>query len=161
MKLYVQRDFAFPPEKVFEAFLSDAFEDRLSEKTGLGRHIEERSEDGDVTTERVKCSSKNELPMVVAKAMGTKHLTYHQINRVDRAKRVIEWRVELPVMRDKVTIKGRTTCVPHGSGARRTVDGQVDVKVRLIGSRIEKTIVSEFSKSYEQASEIVIDLLSR
>ncbi len=160
MKLYQQADFPCDANTIWEVFSSDAFAQELEAQTGIAVTILERIQEGEIEVERMRCVSKKELPKVMAKALGSKHLTYNQENRLDRASGRLTWRVDLPVLKDRVDVAGTTTVTTIPGGVRRTVDGEIHVKIRFVGGAIEKTIVTEFGKSYERASEIARRLVS-
>ena len=160
MKLHVQTDFSADPKTVWDVFEGDDFDRRLEQVTSVSRTTLDERPEGDVVVRRVKCVSKRDLPGFMARALGTKQLTYTQINRLDVAKTSMSWVVELPVLRDKVKVSGTTVIVATPSGSRRTVSGDVSVRIPLVGGRIEKTIVAEFERSYAGAAQIARELLS-
>ena len=57
-------------------------------------------------------------------------------------------------MKDKVTAKGTMTMRRVANGVERVVDGEVTVRVPLVGKKIEKAILGSVTSSYEQAAQI-------
>ncbi|MFT4626322.1 MAG: hypothetical protein ACI8PZ_004999 [Myxococcota bacterium] len=159
VKLYSQAQFQCDPSVVAEVFASEAFLLRLRDVTQITQTVLDRREEGNLVIERINNVSSKELPGMMASALGSKTLTYVQVNRLDPTTHRLEWRVELPVMSDKVRIAGVTTAVASAGGCVRTVDGECTVKVPFVGGRIEKVIVGEFMKSYERATEIARSLI--
>ena len=159
MKLYSQADFQADPATVWNVFASQIFMDRLREVTQITQTVLERREEGGLVIERIGNVSAKELPSIMSRALGSRTLTYEQTNRFDPATNRLEWAVQLPVMSNKVDIRGVTTAVVKGSGCVRTVDGVCNVRVPLVGGRIEKAIVSEFTKSYARAADIARALI--
>ncbi len=159
MKLYSESEFPCDPATVWEVFSSDAFLARLRDVTQITQTVLDRREENGVLVERVRNVSSKELPSMMSRALGAKTLTYDQINRFDAARDRLEWSVELPVMSDKVDIRGVTTAQVRGSSTVRIVDGVCTVRVPLVGGRIEKVIVSEFTKSYAKASDIAREMI--
>jgi hypothetical protein len=96
----------------------------------------------------------------MAKAMGSKHLEYNQTSRFNRATNVLEWNVVPTVMADRVTAKGRTEVTVQGGQCLRVINGEIKVKVPLIGGRIEKKLMEEIGSGYERAAEIAASLIA-
>ena len=159
MKLYSQADFPHPTAEVWSVFGSPAFVERLREVTQITQTVVDRREEGDVVIERVRNVSAKDLPGMVAKALGSRTLTYDQENRLDAKAHKVEWKVHLPVMSDKIDIRGVTTNVATATGCVRTVDGVCNVNIPFVGGRIEKAIVAEFTKSYARAADLARQLL--
>jgi hypothetical protein len=154
VKLYVESDLSFDPATAWEIFESDEFDARLEETTDLVCQVLDESMDGDVKVKRLRYTSKRDLPRVVAKALGSKNLTYEQVNRFNAATSELGWTVFLPVLSDRVSVSGTTTIKPTDTGSKRVVDGDISVRVRLIGGTIEKTVVAEFERSMSRAVDL-------
>lgn len=154
MKLYIESDLAFDPATAWEIFESKAFEDRLEEATDLVCEVLEERHEGGVKIKKLRYRSKRELPKMVAKALGSKNLTYEQVNSFDAEKSELRWDVYLPVMSDRVTVGGTTRISDAPGGAKRVVDGEINVRVRLIGGQIEKVVVAEFERSMGRAVDL-------
>lgn len=158
-KLFVESLLTVPPEVAWSVFESDDFRARLAEKTGLSSELVEARMEGDVEVRVLKFTSGTQLPKIVAKALGSSHLTYHQTNRYDAAKSQLDWDVSVPSLGDRLRVGGDTIIVPHPSGSRRTVKGEIEVKIRLIGGQIEKVVANEFRKSMEGAVDLARELM--
>ena len=154
MKLYVASDLDFDPETAWEIFESDEYGRRLEQATDLVCTVLSEGRDGDIATRHVRYVSKRELPGMVAKALGSKSLTYEQHNRFDAARSRMDWRVVIPAS-DRVQVSGITTITATPTGSRRVVDGDITVQVRLIGGQIEKAVVAEFERSMRRAVDLV------
>ena len=63
-------------------------------------------------------------------------------------------------MKDRVTVKGATTMTATPEGCRRVVDGEITVRMRLVGGQIEKAVVAEFEKSMARAVDIARELIA-
>jgi hypothetical protein len=159
VKLFVESLLPTDPATAWEIFESKEFEQRLEAQTNIRCEVLEAREEGDKTFRRLRYTSGTELPKMVAKALGSKHLTYEQHNHFDRSTGTMKWNVLLPVLGDRVSVGGTTTISDHEGGCRRVVDGDISVKMRLIGGQIEKAVVGEFEKSMERAVDIARDLI--
>ena len=95
-----------------------------------------------------------ELPAAVAKVTGTKKLIYEQENRLDRSTNTLHWQVFPAVVQDKVSAKGKMVMRAIPSGVERVVDGDITVKIPIVGRKIEKLILGSVAQSYEHAAVI-------
>ncbi|MEN0064718.1 MAG: DUF2505 domain-containing protein [Myxococcota bacterium] len=158
-KLHVENHLPTSAKEAWEVFESDEYKERLREQTNIKQEILETRTEGNIEIRRIRTEPDRELPGMVASAIGTKKLSYVQENRFDRASGRMEWSVELDGIGDRVTVKGVTTCVPDGDGCKRVVDGEITVKVPLVGGQIEKAVVAEFEKSMQRSNEVALDLI--
>lgn len=158
-KLFVESLLTVTPEVAWSVFESQDFRTRLAEKTGLTSEIIEQRTEGDVEITVLKFTSGTSLPTIVAKALGSSHLTYQQTNRYDVKKSRLDWDVSVPKLGERLRVGGATIIVPHPDGSRRTVNGEIEVKVRLVGGQIEKVVANEFRKSMEGAVDLARELM--
>jgi len=159
MKLRVESRFDVAPEQVWAAFDSEAFHRRLAAETGMERTIlEQRDEDG-IQVLKTEVKRSKELPKIAAKVLGSKQLTYIQTNRFDAASNRLTWQVEIPAMGDRLQVSGVTSLTPTATGCDRLLEGDVTVRVRLVGGAVEKAIGGEFEKTAQRAVQIVKEIL--
>jgi len=159
MKLSIRNSFPCDPATLWEVFDSAEFDKRLEAQSGVRREVISESQDGEIGVRVLRCISKKELPGFMAKAMGSKNLEYTQTSRFDPKTNSLEWNVVPTVMADRVTAKGHTTVTPSGSGCDRHVQGEITVRLPLVGKRIEKKLMEEIGSSYERAAEIANALI--
>lgn len=159
MKLQLTSDLPGDPALVWEVFEGEEFQRRLDAQTGLRTEVIETRQEGTVTIRRMRYASRTELPSVVARALGSSTLSYEQENRLDSSTSRLTWVVRIPVLGDRVKASGTTVILAHGSGSRRTVEGEVTISIPLIGGQIEKVIGAEFERSMGRAVEIARGLL--
>lgn len=158
MKLFIQSDFPFDAKTAWGIFESPEFETRLEESTGIRCEVLTTEQKGESTVRRLRYTSNSELPTIAAKALGTKNLTYVQTNTFDPTKSQLTWAVDLPMVGDRVSVGGTTTINDTASGSRRVVDGDISVRMRLVGGQIEKAVVAQFKKSMERAVDLARDI---
>ncbi len=160
MKLYVENYLPAPPSVVWEVFESDEYKERYREEVGDTLHLIERRHEGNVEIQRIRNEPNRELPGVVARLLGAKKLSFTQENRLDLDKNVMEWFVKLDVLTDMVEVKGTTSCIDAGGGeTRRVIDGEIKVKVPVVGGQIERIVVAEFEKSMRRAVDIAVEMI--
>jgi len=155
----VASDFDCAPELLWDLFHDEEYERRLHQQTGVRTTVVKHVKEGETEQRIIEVVNDTELPRFVQKALGSRQLTYEQHSTLDRGSNTLSWTVLLPVMRDKVTVQGKTRVMTHGSGSRRTVDGEVSVRIPLVGGRVEKAIAERFQESFGRAANIVRDLV--
>ncbi len=159
MKLYVENHLPIDATSAWDVFESDEYKQRLREQTKIQQEVLETRTEGDIEIRRIRTEPDRELPSMVASALGTKKLSYVQTNRFDRAAGRMEWTVEMDGLRDRVEVRGVTTCVPDGEGCKRVIDGEITVKVPMIGRQIEKRVVANFEESMQRANEVALGII--
>ncbi len=160
MKLNATATFPAPVQTVLETFLTPEFDRRLEAATKVRYEVLSEHREGTVEVRRLKFISGTELPGLVAKALGSSTLSYEQVNRLDRASGRLEWEVHVPVLGSTLHCRGVTTCVAQpGGGTARVLDGEINVRIPLVGGKVEELVGAEFSKSYARANEIALALI--
>lgn len=159
MKLHIDNVFPADPNTVWDTFNDPTFEARLEATSGIQYKTLSDAVENGIEIRRIQCTAKKELPKMLARALGAEHLSYTQVNRLDRAKNRLEWEVIPMALADKVVAKGVTTIVVKNGASHRTVDGEITVKIPLVGAAIEKTIVNEVSESYLKAADVALKIM--
>lgn len=159
MKLYVESTLPVGVDAAWDVYESDEYKRRLREQTNIQQEVLETRTEGPIEVRRIRTEPDQELPSMVASAIGTKKLSYTQENRFDKASGRMEWTVHLDGIGDRVQVSGVTTCVPDGSGCKRVVDGEITVNVPLVGRQIEKKVVAELERSMQRANEVALALI--
>ncbi len=161
MKLFVESVLDADPATVWEVFESEAYRRRLDAEAQIQQQIlEERTEPDGILFRRIRTEPDRELPKVVAKLLGAPKLCYLQENRFDPEQSKMRWQVTLEAMPDRVDVSGTTTCTALPDGrCRRVVDGELEVRVRLVGGQIERAVVAEFERSMQRAVALAAEML--
>ena len=159
MKLHVRHTFPCSMPTFWKMFWDEDFDRMLMEAAGVSRTTVWDRTEGDRRLWRMRFVPNQELPALVAKAVGTKKLVYEQDNNLHEASGVMDWEVFPAVVPDKVTSKGVMRVTESSRGVERLVEGQIDVRIPLVGSRIEKAIHKSVMSSYERTFEVSLDWL--
>lgn len=160
MKLSIRNTFACDPATLWHIFNEDAeFDRRLEAESGVIREVTEQREEGSRRIWKLRCTSKKELPGFMATALGSKHLTYDQVSTFDPERNTLHWEVVPTLLSDRVTAKGVTRVYDHGGECERVIEGEISVRVPLVGGRIEKKLLEEIEASYVRAAAIANDLI--
>jgi hypothetical protein len=115
--------------------------------------IVERQEDGDRLREvRIK-RLEREFPAAMRRAMGVDHIEYREEAEYDRKKLAYDFKVIPNVAPDKIHIGGCYRILPAGPNrCIREVDMTVEVRVFGIGGMIERHLVDDLRRSYDDAA---------
>jgi hypothetical protein len=161
MKIRVESRFDVPPEQVWGTFDSPEFHKRMAAESGMQRKVLEQHQENGIQITKTEVKRSKVLPRIAAKVLGTKTLTYIQTNRFDAAKNRLVWNVEIPAMGGRLHVSGVTSLTPTATGCDRLLEGDVTVRVRLVGRAVERAIGGEFQKTAARAVEIVHEILRR
>ena len=158
MKLAVRHTFPCTLDVFWQMFWDDDYDRMMQEATGNDRELLKDEQKGDERHWRMRFTPRQELPKMVAKATGAKKLIYEQTSRLD-ADRVLHWEVIPAIVPDKVTARGTMRAVPVQGGVDRIVDGEISVRIPLVGGRIEKAIHQSVLDGYENAYQVSLTWL--
>jgi hypothetical protein len=134
-------------------YFDEPFNMALCKATGLDRSLEKLDTQGQNVVRAVKVSPQREIPAPVAKALGGAKLEYVEHMDYERGKYLGRWRTEPFVLKDKILSSGTVQFSAVPGGVRRTVEGDVTVKIFGLGGIIERFVVSDVEKSYAKAAE--------
>ncbi|MFT7519024.1 MAG: hypothetical protein ACI9MC_001160 [Kiritimatiellia bacterium] len=159
MKLHVRHVFPCTMPTFWQMFWDEDYDQLLMDAAQVTRSMLWDRTQGDRRLWRMRFVPNQDLPSMVAKAVGTKKLVYEQDNNLDAAAGIMEWEVFPAVVPDKVTSKGIMKVHATSRGVERVVDGRIDVRIPLIGGRIERAIHKSVMTSYERAYDVSLQWL--
>lgn len=154
MKLNARHVYPCSTVRFWQMFWDPEYDRMLTEQTGLDRTDLWNRVEGDVRTWRARYEPARELPAAAQKVLGASKLVYEQESRLEQTKGELQWAVEPMVMRDRVTARGSMLVQPHPTGCERVVEGEISVRVLLVGGAIEKAVSSQLAEGYEQTHRI-------
>lgn len=135
-------------------YFDEDFNVAMCKAVNLDRSLIKRDDDGKHLTRHVKVSPRDrEVPGPVAKIVGTTKVEYVEQLDYDWGRYRGTWRSISSIMTDKVESSGTLRFEAAGDGVKRIVDGDVKVKIFGVGGVIERFIIADVEKSYEQAAE--------
>lgn len=155
MKLKVRQLYPCTPDQYWEMYWDDDFDARLQEGSKVDRAVLSQAEENGVLTRRLRFTPHAELPGPVAAIVGSPKLVWEQINRWNKATGVLSFEV-LPtfISADKFNARGTFAVKPDPGGCVVEIDGDIDVKVRFIGGRIEAQVVSQIEDGYAHQKRV-------
>lgn len=155
MKLTVRHFYPCSPERYWEMYWDEDFDAKLQQGSTVDRElIEEREADGKLVR-KLRMTPQSELPTPVAKIVGSKKLSWDQVNTWFKNDSRLTWEV-LPtfISADKFEAKGDFRVLPADGGCKLEIDGEIKVNVRFIGGRIEAEVVRQIEETYAQMKEV-------
>ncbi len=159
MKLTIRNTFPCDPATLWAIFDDPEFDRRLEAESGVRRELVGTTHEGAVVVRTLRCFSKKELPGFMATALGSKHLSYDQVSRFYADRNELHWDVVPTVMKDRVTARGITRVIPGSGECERFIDGTIEVRIPLVGGRIEAKLMEEIKSSYDRAAAIANALI--
>ena len=160
MKLDVRHFYPCSPDRWWEMYWDDGFDEMLMKDSTVAREVVEEREEGSTLIRRLRFTPHQELPTAVAKIIGAKKLVYEQLNTFDREAGVMTWKV-LPSFIDQSKFKAEGTLRADatGTGCESIAEGEITVNVRFIGGQIEKQVIAQVSAAYERMASAGQDWL--
>ena len=155
MRFHLQQEFPAPLAEVEAAFLDDAFLARLGDIPGLGRPepLEERR-DGDLVHRRVRYRFTKPVSSVVRRVVDPARLTWVEVSTTDTRTHRTTFHIEPDHYPDKLASQAAIQLTPAGQGTRRVTEGEVVVRVPLVGGRVERAIVDGLREHADAEVEV-------
>lgn len=146
-----------PFEQYFDLVLSPAFNDWLKKRLNLLERAILRSEEIDGKVHRV-VRAESQLVEAAQKFLKVERLIIEERLVVDRAARSFTWEYvpNVAVNRFSATGHGRVEPYgPNGEHVRRIIEGEVTMKLLLIGGRIERRLVDWIRENMGKAGDLL------
>ncbi|MEN9785216.1 MAG: hypothetical protein RLZZ299_480 [Pseudomonadota bacterium] len=111
---------------------------------------------GDTRVSRTRVRPNRPLPPLVQKALGAERFSYVQESVHDDSRRATRWSVLPDVLGERITCGGTAQVrdLPDGR-CERVIEGEIQVRVTLVGGAIEKAVVEELERSYGRGAEVL------
>jgi hypothetical protein len=143
MRFEIVQDIAATPDAIDAALVDAAFLVRMAELPKLGSaEVVSQARDGDVVRQDVRYLFQAELSSAVTRVVDPKKLTWVERSVCDLAAH----RTQCEIRPDNYggLLSGRydAAIVTAGAGARRTLTGELKVRMPLVGGKVERAIVS-------------------
>lgn len=162
MKLALTHLFPCTPAEFFQ-LLEDPELEALQCRVGDMRRdvVEQRQNPDGSRYRRIRCRPNRQLPVFLKPFLGPDGIVYDQVNEWDPRTNLLRWRVEVPAFGERMQVAGTTRLEPHPSGCKRTIEGEVTVKVRLVGGQIEKFVGEDLQKSYDKTARAIAEWMAQ
>jgi hypothetical protein len=127
--------------------MSDEFADASYAHSGTVRETLSSEEREDKTFSQLKITVQNKLPPIAAKVVGSTQLIWIQDQIINNQEFMMHWRIRIPNA-EKISASGTFTLIPQGDHCLRIVEGDVQVKIPLIGNKVEQHVCRQLERSY-------------
>lgn len=155
MKLKLEHRFACSPETYWEiATLDEVEAEGAAKNNGTVETISDEVIGG-IRVRRQRFTMRRELPAAIVKVLKTDHIQYELEMRIDPARHRADWVITPLVLPDRVQGSGVAVVTPTSDGCLRVIDGDLTVKVPLVGRMMEERLISEVTKSYNVTAGII------
>jgi hypothetical protein len=157
----VVHDFPCTPDRFFDILEGEALEAAIAERSTSKRELVSSGLEGDVLVRTWRITPSRELPGIIQKLLGQPTIPYLQTSRVDRAKRRVDWTIEVDVAqaRKRADIGGVLLVEPTPTGCRRTMKSTITIRVPVVGRKVEQAIAKDVERTYVRSHRLITGLL--
>lgn len=155
MKLKLEHAFACTPEEYWDIVADHTVDEQMAHASDGTYELLSESDANGVLTRRQRIVMNRELPSAMKKAIGTDKIGYELETKVQRSANRADWTITPLVLPDRVKGAGIVHVTATPSGCVRVIDGELTVKVPLIGKMMEERLVNDVSASYDRGAEII------
>lgn len=154
MHFKFEHEFDLDAASYWDLFFSEDYnKDLYAELKMKDRKVLEQKEEGGVLRRTVKLVPGKEVPAIFKSIVSDMSYTEKNVYRKERSE--MEVVVEPALMKDKFDLRAVYSVKPLGDKkVRRTFEGDVNIKIMLIGGKMEKYMVDELRESYETAARV-------
>ena len=138
--------------------MSEEFFAKSYAQSGIERTLLSSEERDGKTYSLVRVKVLEPMPKVAAKVLGTTQLQWTQQQVLNNATHTMHWKINIPDTK-QVTAQGTFRLVPNGNVCTRIVDGDVKVKIPIVGRKAEEHVCAKLRKSYEESARFTQEWL--
>lgn len=162
MRFEIEQDITGPVEAVARAYTDPRFYELLGELPKLGRpEVLERREDGSVVHLAVRFRFTGNLSPAVTRVVDPARLTWVEQSVHDLERHTVTFHMQPDNYADRLRFDGSSRFEPAGDGrTRRVAEGDVSVRVPLVGRTVEGAIVSGLREHLAAEVEVVERLVA-
>jgi len=135
-----------------ELYFDEPFHTALAEAVKIDRKLLRLDRGAERIVRHVRVQPQRDIPAPVAKLLGGKRLAYIEELEYEVGRYHGTWRIVPPVLADKIAIGGTLDFEAAAGGVKRVLAGVIDVTLFGLGGLVEKVVVSNVVKSYDDAA---------
>ena len=162
MKVEIEDVFAGIQPAAYEAlYFDEAFSESLGVHLHMGRKLLRLDRTADRINRHVRYEPSQDPDSATKQAFGTSRASFLEELDYDVRVRRGNWRTIPNLFADRVKITGTIEFAALAEGTKRSVIGEVAVKLFGLGGRVERMIAAEIVKSYEGSTEFTRAYLAK
>lgn len=155
MKFTLEHHFPCTPE-IYWTYATQQEIDEESARLSDGQvELLSKTEENGVVTREQRFTMNRDLPTAMKKVLKTDSIGYELKVVYTRATSSAKWTITPLVIPDRVTGGGTVEVKPTANGCVRLIQGELNVKVPLIGKKMEERLIEDVSKSYDTNAEVI------
>ena len=162
MKFEIVQDLRATPAAVDGALIDPAFLVRMAELPKLGSaEVVSQLRDGDTMHQDVRYLFQAELSSAVTRVVDPKKLTWIERSVCDLAAHRSQCEIRPDNYGGLLSGRYDAVIVVAGDGARRTLTGELKVKMPLVGGKVERAIVGGLEENAAAQTTLIESFLAR
>lgn len=155
MKIKLEHAFNCTPEEYWEVLSDDSVDREITEAAdGTYELISEGTTAGQYR-KHSRIVMNRDLPAAMLKVLKTDKIGYELIITKPETSTTARWDIKPMVLADRFQGGGTTAFRATPTGCTRIIEGELNVKVPLVGKMMEERLVSDVSASYDRGAEII------
>ena len=162
MRFEIAQEFSGPPDAVARIYTEPRFYELLGGFPKLGHpEVLDRREEGSAVHLAVRFRFTGNLSGAVTKVVDPNKLSWVEDSVHDLERLTMMFRMKPDHYADRLRSEGTARCQPNGAGGtRRLTEGELAVRVPLVGRSAEGAIVSGLREHLAAEVQVVERLLS-
>ncbi len=161
MRFEVTQRFAAPVADVLAAYTDPAFYEQLVGLPKVGEpEVLDKRVDGDRVVLRVHYRFTADLPSAATRVIDPKRLTWVEETTYDLAAATSRSRLLPDHYPDRLTASASASFTAAGDGTVRRIDGDLKVRMPLVGGKVEGAIVSGLKEHLADEAKVAERFLS-
>jgi hypothetical protein len=162
VRFQLEQRIAGAPDEVAAAFADPGFYETLAGLPNLGQpEVLARAEKDGHVEMRVRYRFSGELSSAVRAVVDPAKLTWVEVADHDLAARQVRFRMDADHYADRFRCSGTYGFEADGGGTRRVCRGDIEIRMPLVGRRVEKAIVSGLEEHLHDEVALVEAWLAR
>ena len=151
MKFCLRHSLNTDIESAWNIVMSEEFTTASYAHSGTIREtISSEEKDGKVFSQ-LKITVQNKLPPIAAKVVGSSKLIWIQDQINDNQNFTMKWRIRIPNV-EKITASGTFSLISEEENCVRIVEGDVQVKIPVVGKKVEQHVCKQLERSYQKTA---------
>ena len=160
MRFEIVQELAATPDEVDGALVDPAFLVRMAELPKLGSaEVVTQARDGEVMRQDVRYLFQAELSSAVTRVVDPKKLTWVERSVCDLAAHRTQCEIRPDNYGGMLSGRYDAVIVATDEGARRTLTGELKVKMPFVGGKVERAIVGGLEENAAAQTQLIQDFL--